>query len=241
MDKFYDTIAKDYDSLVEEDIKNDCFPYGAYREMGDIIANYIFDNKHLSKAKILDLGVGTAALYQKLMPRKFSLTGIDSSKRMLEIAALKFPNAKFYNSDILKGLPEELNSEKYDYIILNYVVMHFDDKTVIDLINQLVRHLSPFGKIFIGDIMFLDEKRREAFCNANPKTLSYGYFFHTYSEVVNKADDMLALSFMELNLYTGILIVEKYYERSLHFEESLIKYKSNTVKWKSSLEKKQRE
>ncbi len=241
MDKFYDMLAKDYDSLVEQDINNDCFPYGAYQEMGDIIVNYIFDNKHLTKAKILDIGIGTAALYQKLMPSKFSLTGIDLSKEMLEIAALKFPNAKLYNNDILKGLPEELNNEKYDFIILNYVIKHFDLKTVIDLINLLIRHLSPFGKIFIGDIMFLDDKRRDGFCNANPESLSYNYFLHTYSEVTSTADENLALSFMELNLYTGILIVEKYYERSLHFEESLIKYKSNTMKWKSSLEKKQRE
>ena len=54
------------------------------------------------------------------------------------------------------------------------------------------------------------------------------------SAPINKYFCPLALSFMEINTYTGLLLIENYYESSLHFEESLIKYKTNTMKWKSN-------
>ncbi len=241
MHKFYDMIAKDYDQLVQNDVLNHTYPYSGYNDMQDIITNYIYDNKHIQKPKILDIGIGTAALYEKMLPNSFSLTGIDISKKMLDISALKFPNAILYNHDILKGLPEEISNEKYDYIIINYVIKHIDIELAVDLINKLSKNLSPFGKIFIGDVMFLEESRRRFYLNDHAEILSYNYYLHTYNDFVCKANELLALSFMEINSYTGILIVEKYYESSLHFEESLIKYKTNTVKWKSTQSKNKRE
>jgi 2-polyprenyl-3-methyl-5-hydroxy-6-metoxy-1,4-benzoquinol methylase len=226
-------IALDYDQLVEDDVKNNSFPYAAYSEMQDVIASYIAENKNTSKVRILDIGIGTASLYEKIIPEKYDLVGIDISKRMLEIAALKFPDAKL--------IPEEVKSDNYDYIVINYLFKHFDYNTMIDLINQFSNLLAPFGKIFIGDLMFLDESRRKMYFLDHPQALSYNYHFHTFNEITYKASDLLALSFMELNLYTGILIVEKYYESSLHFEECLVKYKSNTMKWKSSQSRIKRE
>ena len=241
MDKFYDQIACEFDQLVQEDIKNNQFPYAAYDALQDIIIEYVYENKHISKAKILDIGIGTASLYEKIMPDKLDLTGIDISKRMLEVAKLRIPEAKLISHDILKGLPEEILTEKYDYIVINYLFKHFDSDFMINLVNLLSNLLSPFGKIFIGDILFLDETCKKTYLTDHPDNLNPNYYYHTFSEVVNRSDDLLALSFMELNYFTGLLIIEKYYESALHFEETLIKYKSNTVKWKSSRSQKKRE
>ena len=112
---------------------------------------------------------------------------------------------------------------------------------MINIVNLLSNFLAPFGKIFIGDILFLDETCKNTYLTDHPENLNPNYYYHTFSEVVNRTDELLALSFMELNSFTGILIIEKYYESALHFEESLIKYKSNTVKWKSSQSQKKRE
>ncbi len=241
MDKYYDMIALDFDQSVQDDVKNDNFPYGGYRELQDIIINEIFDNKHISKAKILDIGIGTATLYEKISPSRIQLTGIDISKKMLEVARLKFPKATLINHDILKGMPEELHNKQYDYIVLNYVLRHFELDTMISLIHQLVDYLAPFGKIFIGDLMFICPTNKQQFLTNNPQVSSYAYHFHTFEEITKKVGDILALSFMEINNYTGILIIEKYRESPLHFEESLLKYKSNTEKWKSSQSRKKRE
>lgn len=241
MDKYYDMIALDYDQLVEEDVKKDQFPYGGYLELQEIIINEIVDNKHLSQANILDIGIGTASLYEKIAPSKINVTGIDVSKKMLEIAKLKFSNATLIHHDIMEGIPEELHDNKYDYIVINYVLRHFDLDALVSLTNQLVEYLSPFGKIFVGDLMFLSSSDKEQFLSVHPEVLSYRYHFHAFEEIIEKAGEILALSFMEINQYTGILIIEKYYESPLHFEESLLKYKSNTEKWKSSQSRKKRE
>jgi SAM-dependent methyltransferase len=241
MNKFYDMIAKDYDQLVKEDVRNKSFPYAAYEDIQDIISSYVFDNSQLSQAKILDLGIGTASLYERIIPDKYSLTGIDNSQKMLELAKLRFPEATLYNHDLLKGLPIEIKNEKYDYIIVNYVFKHFELDYVVNMINLLGSYLAPFGKIFIGDILFCDEGKQNLHFQNHPENSNRAYFYHNFSDVVRKIDDMFAISFMELNEYSGVLIIEKYYESSLHFEESLVKYKSNTAKWKSSQSRKKRE
>lgn len=241
MNRFYDQIACEYDQLVQEDIQNNRFPYGAYGDMQDIVAEYIFENKHITQAKILDIGIGTGSLYEKIMPEKIAITGIDFSDRMLEVAHLRLPEAILYKHDIRKGMPRQIANEQYDFIVVNYLFKHFDVKMLIDMVHQLVRYLSPFGKIFIGDILFLDEARRKNYLSDHPDHFYQNYFYHSYSDIVQQIDDQLALSYMELNEYTGIVIIEKYYETSLHFEETLIKYKTNTVKWKSNQTQKDRE
>lgn len=234
MSKFYDLIAADYDQLINDDVENKVFPYSGYKDIQYLITNEILLNKHLNKAKILDLGIGTGSLYDTLQPELYTLTGIDDSKKMLEIAKLRLPDAKLIEQDLLKGIPDSVKKEKFDYIILSYFVHQFDINYLIDLINQLANNLAPFGKIYIGDIMFIDQLKAKSFSEKNPSFDNYPYYYHNYQDIIKKVDDSFALSYMEINEYSGILIIEKYYESSLHFEESLIKYKTNTAKWKSS-------
>jgi len=241
MNRFYDQIADEYDSLVQEDVQANRFPYAAYNHLQDIIADYIAGNKHLSKVKVLDIGIGTGSLYEKIMPEKIDITGIDNSKTMLEIAHMRLPEARLISFDIQKGIPQALKQENFDYIVINYLFKHFDHPMITATINQLVKLLAPFGKIFIGDILFFDESVRQLYLNDHPDDLYPGYYYHAYMDIIQSIDDDLALSFMEVNEYTGIMIVEKYYENPLHFEETLIKYKTNTVKWKSKQTQKHRE
>ena len=239
MKKYYNDLANIYDQLVREDIRLNKFPYAAYSDIQDIVAGYIYDNKQT--ANILDIGIGTASLYEKIMPEKFKLTGIDISERMLDISRLRVPDATLILHDILKGIPEEITHMKFDYIIINYLFKHFDLETVKSLINQLIPHLLPFGKIIVGDIMFLDNEKKKLYLLSHSEKIIPSYNYHTYSDIVSNSNNHLSFNFMELNDYTGILIIEKYYESTLHLEETLIKYKSNTVKWNSNQKQKNRE
>ncbi len=243
MKKYYNDLADVYDQLVQEDISLNRFPYAAYGDIQDTIAGYIYDNKHIKIANILDIGIGTASLYEKIIPEKFKLTGIDISERMLDISRLRVPDASLILHDILKGIPEEIVHQKFDYIIINYLFKHFDLETVKSIINQIVPHLSPFGKIFIGDIMFLNQDKKKLYLMTHTEdiTTTSTFNYHVYSDIVTNSNEHLSFSFMELNGYTGILIIEKYYESTLHFEETLIKYKTNTVKWNSNQKQKNRE
>jgi len=241
MNKYYDPLASQYDQLIQDDIIDNKFPYSAYEEIQYMEADFIFENKNIDQVKILDIGIGTGSLYEKINKNKLDITGIDISAKMLDIAHLRLPDACLIKHDIIKGLPRSIYGEKFDYIIINYLFKHYELEIVISIINQLIEYLAPFGKIFIGDICFLNDTNRKLYLSSHKEILDSTYYFHAYSEIVNRIDDNLALSFMEMNEYSGIVIIEKYYETSLHFEESLIKYKTNTVKWKSNQTQKNRE
>jgi putative AdoMet-dependent methyltransferase len=232
--KFYDDIAKKYDALVADDVLNNHFPYAENETLQQIIAEYISDNEEKEKLKILDLGIGTASLYEKIFPERLEITGIDNCEDMLEIAKLRVPDANLIKHDLVKGLPEEIESNYFDYIVVTYTFMHFDLEYVIQLINLLIGKLAPFGKIFIGDIIFLDELKKLKYLTRYKENNISGINYHQYEQITKRVDDSLNLSFMEINEYTGLIIVEKLYESSLHYEETLVKYKTNTVKWKSS-------
>ncbi len=232
--KFYDDIARNYDSLVDDDCQNNHFPYAEHETLHQIIAEYISDNEEKEKLKILDLGIGTGSLYEKIIPERMELTGIDNCEDMLEIARLRLADANLINHDLVKGLPEEISSEYYDYIVITYTFMHFSMDYVIQMINLLKDKLAPFGRIFIGDIIFLDAVKKLKYTNRYKENVISGINYHLYEPIAKKVDDSLSMSFMEINEYTGLIIAEKLYESSLHYEETLVKYKTNTVKWKSS-------
>lgn len=232
MNSIYDPIAKEYDGLVDNDVKEKLFPYSGYKTIQDIISEEISVKK--KKVNILDLGCGTTKLYEKVIPTKFNLFGIDYSKSMLEIAKTRHPNGKFIYHDISKGLPSSFKNMKFDYIIINYLFMHFDFKTTISLLNILLNNLDKFGKIIIGDLLFINQAAKSSFFYKHQDYSDLGLNFHIYSQFVNKIGVNLGLSYIEVNKYTGIIIVENINEFTLHFEDPLVKYKTNTEKWRST-------
>lgn len=230
----YDLIANDYDNLVKEDVENFRFPYSEYNLLQEIIIEYILDNPKGKKSKILDIGIGTASLYERINPDQIELTGIDNSFEMLEIAKLKVPEAKLINHNIKKGLPKEVNEEKYDFIVVSYLFMHFDFEFIVYFIDLFRKRLAPFGKLLIGDIMFYNENNKIKCFRENPNICKHDLYFHVYEDILERLEDNYDLSFMEINQYTGLVIVEKLYQNSLQYEETLIEYNGNTEKWKST-------
>lgn len=230
----YDDLAKNYDSCIAKDIENYRFPYSEHDLLHDIIAEYISERNNGDKKKILDIGIGTASLYEKIMPEKIELFGVDNCESMLEIARLRVPEAHLYNHNLKKGLPEDLKDERFDFIVVSYFFMHFDEEFVLFFINLFREHLAPFGKLFIGDVMFYNETNKMLYFKDHPNDDDPELNFHVYENIINRIDDNYDLSYMEINQYTGLIIVEKLFQNSLQYEESLVKYKSNTVKWKST-------
>jgi len=237
----YDDIAKQYDSLVSKDVENFRFPYSEYDLVQEIITDYVTEVKNGKKIRILDIGIGTASLYEKIIPDNLDLVGIDNSEVMLEIARLRVPNARLINFNIKKGLPEELEKECFDFIIVSYVFMHFDFEFIIYFIELFRKYLSPFGKLLIGDIMFFNEERKTKCLKEYPEIDSTNLNLHVYEDILERIEDNYDLSFMEVNQYTGIIIVEKLYQNSLQYQETLVKYNENTEKWKSTQPEKKSE
>lgn len=149
--KGFDLWADDYDKSVDIYDNNQSYPFAGYKMILNEIYNRILMNSYKS---ILDIGFGTATLISKLYKNGYEIYGQDFSKRMIEIAQKKMPNANLFNGDISNGLVDELLLHKYDVIIATYSLHHLTDLKKVIFLKSLIKQLNEGAVIYIGDVAF---------------------------------------------------------------------------------------
>ena len=130
---FFDRLAPDWDA---EMIRN------------DEIINTILDNAGVAAGKdVLDVACGTGVLIPDYLKRGVgSVTGIDISPRMAEIAREKFPQPEI---TILCGDVETTDFQKqFDCIVLYNAFPHFPEPE--RLIAKLAAWLKPGGTLTVA-------------------------------------------------------------------------------------------
>lgn len=237
----FDRIATFYDQDVSECDKLNQFPYAGYDNLLSIIAQTVQSSTQSQKPRILDLGIGTAQLYQKINPDQIDLTAMDYSEKMIEIAKLRVPDAKFIRRNIYDGFPEEEQKNRFDYIISTFVWHHFDLSEWINLMHYYLHFLSSFGKLIIGDILFEHDRDKQYCYQKYHKQWDDAEYYHTFEDILSELKDHFQVSFMKTSYCTGIIIIENIHDCTLQFEENLVEYKRNTMKWKSTESRKKRE
>ena len=123
--RYFDRLAPDWDSSI---IRNDA------------VISAILDNAGVTEGKdILDVACGTGVLIPDYLERKVSsVTAIDISPRMIEIARTKFPQP---NVSVLCGDVEKMKAERqFDCVVVYNAFPHFPDP------ERLVRHLAAMLK-----------------------------------------------------------------------------------------------
>ena len=101
--------------------------------------------------KILDIGCGTGLHAIELSKKNYNVTGVDTSKEMIEIALKNSEDLNFF-----LDLDQSFNSnEKFDAIISLFHVTSYqtDEVKLTDFFNLASRNLKP-GGIFILDYWF---------------------------------------------------------------------------------------
>lgn len=117
IEAFFDRAASSWD---EEMIKD------------DLIIETILDNARVEKDNtVLDVACGTGVMIPYYLDRGAHPTGIDLSKKMIEIASDKFKDIEFIWGDV-----EKLNDRKFDRIVVYNAFPHFIDP------EALVKHLA---------------------------------------------------------------------------------------------------
>lgn len=204
LDKFgFDLWAEDYDKTVELSDNEDTYPFAGYKE----VLAYIYDAVRKMKAKkILDIGFGTAILSKKLYDDGLEIHGQDFSKNMLDIAQEKMPKAKLYEGDFTKALDKSILSEKYDAILATYSLHHIIDSEKKDFLTILLSLLNDGGKIFIGDVSFVDLASLEA-CREESKDYWDDDEHYLVYESIKK--DFSKAIFEKISFCSGVLILEK--------------------------------
>lgn len=91
---------------------------------------------------ILDLGCGTGEPIAKFFIEKgFKVTGVDGSKKMIELCQKRFPNEKWLVSDM-----REINlHQKFDAIIAWHSFFHLDHDSQRKMFKIFQTHIKPNG------------------------------------------------------------------------------------------------
>lgn len=147
--------------------KNFAYVYDKFMEHVDYKSWYKFLRKYIKKpASLLDIGCGTATLTNMFYNDNFSVSAIDISKDMLNVAKKKNDKIKYHHLDITK----ECLNEKFEYITCNFdTVNYFSSNKDFE---NFVKHCSKmqdkgylifdlvlegiFDEIFENDL-FIDE------------------------------------------------------------------------------------
>ncbi len=179
------------------------YPFEGYEYVLDFVEKEI---NVRSETKILDLGIGTGILTEKLYHKGAKIVGVDFSSNMIEIAKSKMPNATFLCQNLNDELPQKYHSEKFDYIISTYAIHHIDDKEKIKLIDSLYQKLSENGVILIADISFENQNECKGL-KSQTQNWDEDEFYIVYEEF-NK---MLNLpnQYKQLSICAGILKIYK--------------------------------
>lgn len=125
---------------------------------------------------------------------------------MLDIALQKMPNAKLYEGDFAKALDKNILNEKYDAIVATYSIHHIIDAEKKDFLMMLISLLNDDGKIFIGDVSFLDKKSLES-CREKSKDYWDDDEHYIVYESIKK--DFPNVIFEKISFCSGVLILEK--------------------------------
>jgi putative AdoMet-dependent methyltransferase len=165
----YTPVPQEFDdwaATLDQDILEgaDKFPFVGYQQVLDEVARQA---KPAPEEAVLDLGIGTANLTQRFVAQGCRVYGLDFSAKMLEAARSKFPALQLAQADLMGDWPSVLRARfdrtRFAAIVSGYTFHHFD---LADKVRLLLRlrdeHLSPGGKIVIGDIAFENAAAEEA-------------------------------------------------------------------------------
>ncbi len=108
-------------------------------EVIDSFSRYL-DTK---KGELLDLGCGTGEPFALwFVDHDWSVTGVDFSKRMLELASKNVPEMKTICADMLQV---EFDPNHFDAITATYSLFHIPSKNHAALFDKFYRWLRPKG------------------------------------------------------------------------------------------------
>ncbi len=199
--------AGGYDKTVQLSEESNQYPFAGYKEVLNTIFNEVM---HIPKSTVLDIGFGTGVLTAKLYDNEHMINGFDFSSKMIGIAKEKMPDANLMEWDLSEGLPTALLHQKYDAIISTYALHHFTDEMKVQYIKELLQHLTPEGKIFIGDIAFhtrahLEKCREESIGYWDDDEI---YFVH--EEMSSLLKGVCRLEFYPISHCGGVFVLSNF-------------------------------
>ncbi len=143
----FERWAARYDQSVRTD-------QGIFASYDEVLAEVVRAADVQTGMRVLELGIGTGNLAQRLVALGCEIWGTDFSPTMLEIARAKAPEATLIQMDLTAEWPDALQ-QRFDRIVATFVLHEFDQATKISLLQRLAtHHLVEQGLIVVGDVAF---------------------------------------------------------------------------------------
>lgn len=200
--KGFNQWAETYDREVVKIDEANRYPFAGY----DLIVGSIFaEVMEKPRAKVLDIGFGTASLTSRLYEAGAEIYGMDFSDKMIEMAKAKMPLAQLYQGDMTDGLVDPLKKVKYDFIILTYAIHHLSDEAKVAFLSSLRKLLNEKGLILLGDVAFQNRSQLEACQKLHQAEWDEDEYYLVYDELKKH----FALDFEAVTYCSGILRIPK--------------------------------
>jgi len=183
--EYFNEVAENYEWSIYKHFSKG-FPNDGYFKMNDYLAEVLIIKE---TTKILEIGIGTGILAEKLAHQGAIIYGIDYAEKMLEETKKKIPHANLYCCDIFDGLPKEIASVKFDYIIASFVFHLFIYEDQFKLIKQLIKNLTPKGQFILAGPAFANAEEVVRYQTENKITWSpdvYFIVFDLYEGTLNQ-------------------------------------------------------
>ena len=183
--KGFDLWADGYDKSVQLSDESNTYPFAGYKQVLNTIYRRIREN---GRKKILDIGLGTGTLTTELYKDGM-------------------PNARFYEFDFTKGLPDELLTEKFDYVICTYAIHHIDRQHKINLLSLLKGVLNANGEILIGDVIFQSQADMDSCIASSGDEWDDEEVYIVVDELMNDCD--MDVQFIKCSYCSGVCIIRR--------------------------------
>ncbi len=98
--------------------------------------------------RVLDLGCGPGNVAKQIMDQKpVSITGVDLSESMINLAQSTVPQGIFFTADIREVV---FPANAFDAVVMSFCIVHLDDQDAFSLIDKAIHWLRNGGYLYIS-------------------------------------------------------------------------------------------
>ena len=144
--KIADDPDTDYRALVRTAYDRCAIDYAGQRCTTAGVELNLITERLKSGSKILDVGCGSGIPIGRHLAGTFSLTGIDISPNMIDLAKKNVPTGRFVSADVMAM---EFPSGTFDAIVSFYTIFHIPRQEHLDVFRRFARWLRPGGLLLI--------------------------------------------------------------------------------------------
>lgn len=130
------TVKKGYDTIAGEYLAT------RTKKSSDVTLLDEFAKYLQPKAKVLDAGCGAGVPVAKILSEQFYVTGVDFSKKQVDLANKNVPNATFICQDMTQL---DFSAQSFDGICSFYAIIHIPREEHRGLLENFYRMLKPDG------------------------------------------------------------------------------------------------